>query len=284
VKTYLALPISVLIGATTIGAQFATRIDAVRVDVLVTDNGKVVPGLSPADFEVRDNGVLQQVSLASLEEIPVNVVLALDMSASLDTKQLAHLRAAGKTLLSGLRPDDRAALVSFSHVIRQNAPLTADFDLIRTALDTAIASGRTSLIDASFAGMMIGESDVGRSLLIVFSDGVDTNSSLDADAVLDIAKRCDVVVYGVEIGRRRFSFPRELSVITGGRLIEIESTKDMSVTFDRIVDEFRHRYLLSFAPQGVAPENWHSLEVRVRGRSLKVQARPGYFADQRARQ
>jgi hypothetical protein len=50
---------------------------------------------------------------------------------------------------------------------------------------------------------MIGESDVGRSLMIVFSDGVDTRSWLEADAVLEIAKRGDVVVYGVGVGKRR---------------------------------------------------------------------------------
>src|SRR5262245_60195006 len=95
------------------GAQapsFSSRIEAVRVDVLVTENGRLVPGLRPEDFEVLDNGVPQKVDLASFEEIPLNVVLALDMSASLDPAQQEHLRAAGKTLLSGLETSDQAAL------------------------------------------------------------------------------------------------------------------------------------------------------------------------------
>ena len=79
-----------------------------------------------------------------------------------------------------------------------------------------------------FAGMMIGESDVGRALLIMFSDGIDTKSWLSADTVLETAKRCDVVVYSVEIGKRRPSYPRDLTGATGGRLIEIESTKDLA--------------------------------------------------------
>ena len=76
--------------------------------------------------------------------------------------------------------------------------------------------------------MLLGESDAGRSLLIVFSDGVDTSSWLTADAVLETARRGDVVVYGVEVGERRASFPRDLSEATGGRLFAIESTKDLS--------------------------------------------------------
>jgi VWFA-related protein len=258
--------------------SFSSQIEAVRVDVLVTDNGKLVQGLEPGDFEILDNGVPQKVDLASFEEIPLNVVLALDMSASLDAEQLGHLRTAGKTLLDGLKKTDQAALVTFSHIVSQGSPLTSSFDRIRAALDQTVTWGQTSLVDASFTGMMIGESDVGRSLLIVFTDGVDTRSWLDADAVLQTAKRCDVVVYGVEVGNQRSSFPRELSTATGGRLIEVESTKNLNATFRGILDEFRQRYLISYSPQGVTAGGWHRLDVRVKGRSFVVRARPGYLS------
>jgi VWFA-related protein len=258
--------------------SFSSQVEAVRVDVLVTDNGKLVPGLEPGDFEVLDNGVPQKVDLASFEEIPLNVVLALDMSASLDAEQLAHLRTAGRTLLDGLKKTDQAALVTFSHVVSQGSGLTSSFDRVRAALDDTATFGQTSLVDASFTGMMIGESDVGRSLLIVFTDGIDTRSWLAADTVLETAKRCDVVVYGVEVGKHRFSFPRELSAATGGRLLEIESTKDLNATFRGILEEFRQRYLISYSPQGVTAGGWHRLDVRVKGRSVVVRARPGYLS------
>ena len=96
--------------------------------------------------------------------------------------------------------------------------------------------------------------------------------------MLETARRGDVVVYGVEIGERRASFSRELSEVTGGRLIAIESTNDLSATFTRILEEFRMRYLISYSPQGVDAGGWHRLDVRVRGRGLTVKARPGYFA------
>ena len=83
---------------------FTSRIDAVRVDVLVTENGQPVQGLTPADFEILDNGVRQRVDLASFEQIPLNVVLALDMSASLQGLRLGHLQTAGKSVLDGLKP------------------------------------------------------------------------------------------------------------------------------------------------------------------------------------
>ena len=256
---------------------FTSRIEAVRVDVLVTDNGQPVRGLTPDDFEVLDNGVRQHVDLASFEQIPLNVVLALDMSASLQGLRLGHLQVAGKNVLDGLKPGDRAALVTFSHVVASSQGLTEDLDRVRAALDQARGQGLTSLIDAAHAGMLLGESDAGRSLLIVFSDGVDTSSWLTADGVLETARRGDVVVYGVEIGERRASFPRDLSDVTGGRLFPIESTTDLSAAFSRILEEFRMRYLVSYSPQGVAAGGWHRLEVRVKNRGVTVQSRRGYF-------
>jgi Ca-activated chloride channel homolog len=257
---------------------FSSKIEAVRVDVLVTENGSLVRGLAPGDFEVLDNGVPQQVDLASFEEIPLNVVLALDMSASVDGDRLGHLRTAGKTLLAGLKETDQAALINFSHVVVGGAALTADLARVRQALDEAEPAGHTALVDASYAGMMVGESDAGRSLLIVFSDGVDTASWLTADSVLETAKRTDVVVYAVEVGTRPSSFQRELSELTGGRLIEIDSTKDLGATFSDILEEFRLRYLISYSPRGVSSDGWHRVDVRVKGRSATVKARPGYLA------
>jgi VWFA-related protein len=275
---YGAVWIAAGTGVPAQGPSFSSQIEAVRVDVLVTDNGRLVLGLQAGDFEVLDNGVPQKVDLASFEEVPLNVVLALDMSGSLTAQQIVHLRTAGSTLLDGLKPTDQAALVTFSHVVSQGSPLTSNFDRIRAALNEAATAGQTSLIDASFTGMMIGESDVGRSLLIVFTDGVDTRSYLTADAVLETAKRCDVVVYGVDVGNRRSSFPRDLSAATGGRLIEIESTTDLNATFRSILEEFRQRYLISYSPQGVVAGGWHRLDVRVKGRTVTLRARPGYLS------
>ena len=126
--------------------------------------------------------------------------------------------------------------------------------------------------------MMLGESDVGRALVIVFSDGLDTSSWLSPDLVLETAKRSDVVVYAVVLGRSRPAFLRDLSAATGGRLFQAESTNNLKATFLGILDEFRQRYLVSYSPRGVAKEGWHQLDVRVHRRGATVKGRPGYFA------
>jgi VWFA-related protein len=266
-------------GAAQQSPAFSSKIEAVRVDALVTDNGQPVLGLRPADFEVVDNGVTQTVDLVSFDEIPLNVILALDMSDSVAGDRLSQLRAAGGRLLESLHKEDQAALVSFSHEVRLAAKLTGDVAAVRSALGESHGTGTTSLIDGAYAGLMIGESDAGRALLIVFSDGVDTSSWLRADAVLDTAKRADVVVYGVSVvSRLKPEFLRDLTSLTGGRLFEIEKTANLPASFLGFLEEFRHRYLVSYTPKGVAKDGWHKLDVRVKNRRATIKARPGYLA------
>jgi VWFA-related protein len=258
---------------------FSARVESVRVDVLVLDNGRPVRGLGPADFEIADNGVPQQVDLVSFEQIPLNVVLSLDMSDSLAGERLEQLRGASRAVLDGLTKDDQAGLVTFSHAIALGTPLSKDLAAARAALDDAYGLGETSLVDGVYAAMTVGESDVGRALLIVFSDGLDTSSWLQADAVLEAAKRSDVVAYSAAIGSVGGApFLKELSALTGGTMYKVDSAKDLRATFLGILDEFRHRYLVSYTPHGVAPDGWHRLDVRVKNRRATVKARPGYLA------
>jgi VWFA-related protein len=280
-KTALAVAISVTAVVTGSAQQptFSSRVEAVRVDVLVKDRGQIVSGLGPQDFEIRDEGVLQEIDLVRLEQVPLNVILGLDVSASVNGERLEHLLGAGNTLLARLSGDDRAALLTFSHAVRLRQELTRDIPLVRQELDAVIPAGQTSLIDGASAAIALSASDVGRGLLIVFSDGVDTASFLSSDVVLQSARRADVVAYGVAI-RSRVSpkFLKELGEVTGGSVFEIESTKDLSQTFLRILDEFRQRYLLSYTPRGVSTTGWHRLDVRVKGRRATVSARAGYQA------
>jgi VWFA-related protein len=127
---------------------FSSRVTNVRVDVLVTDAGATVRGLTPADFEVRDNGVPQQVELMAVEEVPLNIALALDMSGSVSGERLTHLRAAAKSVVDALKPDDKVALLTFTGSVYVRTVLTADRDRVRRGLDEASSGGDTALVDA----------------------------------------------------------------------------------------------------------------------------------------
>jgi VWFA-related protein len=270
---------TVATAATPQTPTFSTAVQAVRVDVLVTEGERPILGLTPADFEVRDNGVLQDVSFVSTEKLPLNVILALDTSASVSGEPLKHLQSAGRTLLDRLDPEDRAALVTFSHEVILRQALTREVDRVARELARLEPRGETAVIDGSYAAVLLADTDVGRDLVIVFSDGVDTASWLPGDRVLDAARRSDVVVYAVSVrGTERPDFLRELSRVTGGSLLEVDSTRDLGPAFVHLLQEFRQRYLLNYVPRGVSPEGWHELRVKVKRRRAVVSARAGYVA------
>ena len=270
---------AMMLPAQTQNPTFSSKVEAVRVDVLVTRDGKPVPGLRAADFEILDNGVRQAVDIVSFEQLPLNVVFTFDLSDSIIGDRLVNLREAGHAVLGALRKGDQSALVTFNHAVVVGSGLTADAGLVRAAIDGTEPAGNTSLTDAVFAGMMLAESDVGRGLVIVFSDGLDTSSWLRPKAVLDVAKRSDAVVYAVSAGlASRSAFLGDLTGDTGGRLFKIESTRSLSAVFLEVLNEFRQRYLLSYSPTGVSQEGCHQLTVRVRNRDATVRARPGYLA------
>jgi VWFA-related protein len=279
----VAVSVAVLLGSiVSPSAQqptFSAKRESVRVDVLVTDRGKVVTGLQAADFEIRDNGVLQTVDLVSFQQIPLNVFLAFDASASVSGERLTHLQTAGHSVLDRLAKDDRSALLTFSHTILLREGLTGETARVRQALTDLQPFGDTALVDGTYAAIMLDPLDGGRNLLLVFSDGLDTASWLAPERVLDSAKRSDVVVYGVSSrGPEDSEFLEDLTEMTGGATLKIESTKDLSAAFLKILDEFRQRYLISYSPAGVPNDGWHRLEVRVKGRRVTVISRAGYQA------
>ena len=90
------------------------------------------------------------------------------------------------------------------------------------------------------------------------------------------ARRSDVVVYPIATKGARPEFLEELASLTGGRLHEVGRNDDLSATFRAILDEFRHRYLVTYTPKDVPKDGWHKLEVRVNRSGARVKARPGY--------
>jgi Ca-activated chloride channel family protein len=280
----------------TIHAQrFTSRAVGVRVDVLVTNGGQLVRGLNARDFDVRDDGVRQTVSQVELEQIPLNLILVFDTSGSVAGDRMRALLEAGKALLDGLRDHDRVALLSFSTRVRLLTPLTSNRQQIRAAFDTLDAHDATSLRDAAFAGLALRESDPGRTLVLMFSDGDDTSSWLTTPKVIETAKRTDAVVYAVVVPKQRTiwtaqgggiatvkeagKFLDSLTEETGGRVLFATSNSDLRATFTKTLAEFHDRYVLSYTPTGVSATGWHRLEVKVKGKSGKVTARRGYFAE-----
>jgi VWFA-related protein len=277
VLTILLVPVG--LAATRTAAQqpiFSARVDTVRVDVDVQRGGKPVHGLAAADFEVLDNGVPQKVDLLASASAPVNVVIVLDTSKSLDAKQRTHLTAAGTTLIDALKPDEQAAFVTFTERVAIRSLFSSDTKALSGLVAAPMPVGETALNDAAHAAMVVGTAATGRPIVILFSDGEDTASFLDDKAVLDTARRTGAVVCAVTLGEKGGVLP-ELATLTGGTFVKESSLERVAKRFAEILDSFRRRYLISFTPTGVPGEGWHTLTVRVKGGG-DVKARTGYWS------
>lgn len=292
--------------------SFVARTDVVLVDVQVTRSGRPVEGLTASDFVVRDSGVPQTSQLVSADNVPVDLLLALDTSASVRGDSLDRLKEAARAAASSLRPGDRGGLLTFSHAIRLRAAWTTDREALGAAIAGVTAEGSTSLTDAAFAALAMHAEPGRRVLVLVFTDGDDTASWLSAHDVLQAARRSEAVVYGVTLegqpghsGADVTKILREpgpagdrarrdaetwlagqpslyrgallplLAFETGGESFSAAGAAKLGDAFVEIMARFGRRYLLAYTPTGVPQGGWHPLEVTVKNGG-DVIARRGY--------
>jgi len=292
-RVVLSAAVSLLaVCVSTAQVQFRAAVDAVYVSTTVTNRGRPVTGLAARDFEIRDNGVPQLVQLVDRATVALDVILVLDASSSISRAEMEpKLKAASHAALAQLRAVDRAALVHFSHHVSLASPFTSDLLDLQSRMYASPPAGSTAMFDALLAALMTASPEpTRRTLLILFTDGLDTISWHSGEDVLRVAIRNDVVVYAVAREPRKrgsvdtpfdrehramWRFLGELADATGGGRVPADMDR-LSETFREIVQRFAEGYQLLFYPQGVERTGWHRLTVRLRGRAGQVQARRGY--------
>ncbi len=303
-KAAAALIVAVVVAGQSTSQRFQSGVDVVTVDALVTQGARAVSGLKAHDFELRDNGIVQEIDSVTVDETPVSMLLALDTSNSVEGATLSHLKRAAIAAVDSLTIDDRAAVLTFADAVTLRAGWAAPSQPMRDAIAGAAARGATSLYDAAYAALTIKDELPGRrSFVLLFSDGGDTSSWLPARAVMERARRSDAVVYVVarRLPRRdvRLEYrsgidlwtaatapqPEKLAAlptmtevtnITGGHIFIAERADELAALFSAIVRQFRSRYVLTYRPQGVAAAGWHTIDLRLKGGKATITARRGY--------
>jgi VWFA-related protein len=274
----MRFPVVALLAAQLASAPqttFRSGVEVVELDVSVTRGGVPVAGLTARDFALTDNGAPQEVASVTLEKLPLSVTMVLDTSQSVAGQRLQHLVQAGTGLAAALHPEDRAALVTFSHAVDLRVPMTGDLTAIRDALGAMNGSGATALRDAVHLALQLQPHDQTRPLMLVFTDGHDTASWLTEDAAIDSARRAGVVIHVVRV--ESDAFLDKLTQISGGRSWSATSDRQLQDLFTKALDEMRARYLLTYTPRGVRQTGWHELKVKLKSGSADVTARRGYF-------
>ena len=263
-------------------AQFASGVNLVEVYAAVVDrDGRPVPNLTRDDFTVLEDGRVQTVSAFAAGDFPLSVAVAIDRSFSMSGRQLPIARDAARTFLERLRPGDQAMIVAIGSEVQTVAPLSTDRRVQLDAVQRLEAWGTTGLHDAIIAAIDAIQPATGRRALVLLSDGTDRYSHASAADARDRARRSDVMVYPVVLGKTRPPLFAELAALTGGRSFQPKNATDAMATLTLIAEELRQQYLLGYVPsKPIAPgdDQWRAITVRVNRPDVTVRARDGYVA------
>ncbi len=303
----LVCVVGVLAGAGQPDQVFRGTSDAVRVFVTVTDgDGRLVTTLAQNDFEVRDEGKPQPITLFDNTPQPIRLIVMLDVSGSM-VGNLPLLRAASQQLFARLRPDDGVRVGTFGHEIQISPSFTRDPAELRTALPDAIAADAPTplwrAVDEAVAAF--GDEDEQRPVILLLSDGKDSGPIsfrqryVSQAEAIDRARNEDVMVYTIGMRSRsmRPTMPgigpgglqaaltadlpdpglARVAEQTGGGYTEIRFGQDLGAAFAQVADELHAQYLLGFAPPK-RDGKVHEIDVRLTQRGLKPRARKSYVA------
>lgn len=275
---------------------FHSSVDLVTIQASVRDTrGRPVRGLTPGDFEIRDNGQLRPIlSLHSDLRSPVSLAILVDMSGSMRVgSKIAMARQAFDSILTQLREgEDEVALLAFDSGLHQRQDFTRDVAKLRGGLANFEPFGTTSLYDATAAtARRLAERPATHKAIIVLTDGIDTSSTLDAAEVSGLASSIDVPVYVVatvpsvdqrammEVADRAprsgSADLRDLAEWTGGQFVFASTFTETIVAASSLVDGLRQQYVLAIEAAGA--HEWRRLDIRIKRATAIVKARSGYF-------
>ncbi len=307
VAACVAIAIASLTAAERQQPVFRGSGDAVRVFATVTDrDGRLVTTLTQGQFEVRDNGQPQSITLFDNTPRPIRLVIMLDVSGSM-AGNLPLLREASQQLFARLRPDDGARVGTFGHDVVVSESFTRDTPQLRAALPTSIAPDAPTPLWRGIDAAINSFADVQeeRRVILVLSDGKDSGAvsfrqrPVSQMEVIERGRDNDVMVYAIGMRSRaaRPAMPglgpgglqamllndlpdpglARVAEETGGGYAEIRLGEDLASAFARVADELHSQYLIGFAPPK-RDGKVHQVEVRVAERGLKPRARKNYIA------
>jgi VWFA-related protein len=296
----LAASLAVLASAQTPQQQtptFEVGIEVINLNVSVTDGrGRYVTDLTEKDFAVYEDGVKQDLTLFTHENLPISLALLIDGSASMDEK-MPTAQAAATRFVKTLRPQDLAQIVLFNDRAQVLQEYTADQALLESAIKRTVAAGPTALHNALYVTLKELQKqkkagELRRRAVVLLSDGEDTASLVTDDQVLELARKTEINIYAISLrpnrpsDRDRQSFSQAAHLLTaltretGGQVHFPTSLSELDAVYDRIAEELRTQYNLGYVSANSRKDGkWRRIVVRVPERDdLQVRHKLGYFA------
>jgi VWFA-related protein len=302
--------ISTLFILAPLGAQssdipiFKAGVADVRVDVLVTENKNLVKGLAKDDFVVTDEGQPQTLVSFSNGDEPLNLILLLDISGSMQ-KHIQLISETARDALNHLRPGDRVAIMVFA----KRSEVHQDFsdNLAETARQISRAVqdhdvGNTTQINAAIVDaahyMQAHAGPGGSRAILILTDNLSMSYQLTDGQVIRELNKADTVFNAIVTGHaiepnpptpRMFPNPdltpanvMHLSDDTGGEWVKAERADE---SFNEMIERIRSRYMLSYHEPAASPGVFRHVGVALTETARKkyplaeLRARTGYYAE-----
>jgi VWFA-related protein len=270
-------------------------------------NGGLVGNLTGDDFTVFEDGKLQTIKYFAREtDLPLTIGLLVDVSRSQERLIDIEKRAASEFFRSVLRKKDIAFLISFggeAELLQDSTGspklLEAGLDLLRVnapvgglhpgPVPTASQPRGTVLFDTVYlAAHEKLTREVGRKVLVLITDGVDQGSRMRREQAIEAAHKADAVVYSIYYidpgayggwGPGGDGDLRKMSEETGGRVFKVDRKHSLQDVFRELQEEMRSQYAIGYTPIDEQRNGaFRKIDVKVRDKNLKVQARKGYYA------
>ncbi len=266
------------------GPTFKAGTQVVSIFATVTDAQKrLVPDLTKDDFQVFDNEKPQPVVYFDNSIRPINVVVMLDTSGSM-TLTIDLLKQAAEQFLLRLLPEDRGRVGAFNDKIQFNARWSNDRDQMITDAKNLDFGNGTRLWDAAGASLDELKNIDGRKVILLFTDGDDTESKMRLSAVIDRARAEEVMIYAIGLESKFLGTTtkpdgglRKIAEETGGGYFELKRATDLAPTFTKVAQELHSQYVIGFAPTAL-DNKVHKLAVKMKQPGMTAQARRSYLA------
>ncbi len=176
--TPLLLAAALCLSARADDVVFKSDVALTRVDAQVVDqNGRAITGLQVSDFVLQVNGKPVPIRNFASENMPLDILLLLDVSGSM-RPHVERIASAARQALRVLTPKDRVAIMVFDTYARVRLPFRSDQDEVTSALNRLLRSesfnGGTRITDAmvSAAGYLRREArpEARRAVVILTDD------------------------------------------------------------------------------------------------------------------
>ena len=252
---------------------------------VVDHTGRRINGLGPDDFLLLDGRERAPVTVRDAGGDPVTIGVALDLSSSLTTALLPVMRLGMRLIEAGVKGDDQMFLVTFDKQPRLLQPATGDASLLKSRIQDVTAFGGTALADALAFSMQQFTGLTGKRALVLITDGNEGSSENAAAACMQMAKESGVPIYVIvpqesgdaEGGPAFRKILKQMANATGGLMFLRPKAAEIPAIVNRICDEIRGQYLLSFSAHH-AEGDWRTVHVTVPGKAAVVRTVTGYDA------